>query len=135
VQLETWLHQAYPLHLTAAGKALLAYAGEASIRAYLKQPLLAYTSKSMTDPDLLKQDLAATRLRGYAETQQEFSDEISSFAVGLFDRDQIVASISISIPVFRFPADGGQTMVQLLKETANLIQSHMRKEEKSGLAA
>jgi DNA-binding IclR family transcriptional regulator len=130
VQLGNWLNQAYPLHLTAAGKALLAYADTSTIRAYLKQPLQSYTSKSLKEASALEKELKKIKARGYAETRQEFSDDINGFAVGLFHQKEIVASISISIPVFRFPKDGGKKLLSLLQETANNIHQHIQKEER-----
>jgi DNA-binding IclR family transcriptional regulator len=79
--------------------------------------------------------LKKIKARGYAETQQEFSDDINGFAVGLFLQDQIVASISISIPVFRFPKDGGKKLLNQLQKTADNIHQHLPKEGKVHRAA
>jgi DNA-binding IclR family transcriptional regulator len=135
VQLGNWLNQAYPLHLTAAGKALLAYADSETIRNYLKTPLQSFTSKSLKEANALEQELKKIKARGYAETRQEFSDDINGFAVGLFYQQQIVASISISIPVFRFPKDGGKNVLGLLQKTVDNIHQHLQKEGRVDIAA
>jgi len=119
VQLETWLDKTYPLHVTAAGKALLAYAAPEIVEDYLEGPLEAYSRKSITDIQSLKADLLTTRERGYAQTLQEFSEDISGFATAIFDADgKPVASVSISIPMFRFPKDNGAAIINLLKEAS-----------------
>lgn len=119
VQLETWLKETYPLHVTAAGKALLAYAAPELIEAYLEEPLEAYSPKSITDAERLREDLEQSKERGYAQTLQEFSEDISGFATAILDTDgKPVASISISIPVFRFPEDKGTAIIQLLQEAS-----------------
>ena len=64
VQLGNWLNQAYPLHLTAAGKALLAYADSETIRTYLKTPLKTYTTKSLKEAKSLEQELKKIKAEG-----------------------------------------------------------------------
>ena len=116
VQLETWLNKSYPLHVTAAGKVLLAHAAPEVIEAYLEGPLEAYSPKSITDAYSLQAELRKVKERGYAQTLQEFSDDISGFATAILDAEgKPVASISISIPVFRFPEDKGTAIIQLLQ--------------------
>lgn len=127
VQLETWLNKSYPLHVTAAGKVLLAHAALEVIEDYLEGPLEAYSAKSITNAQTLQEDLLKTKKRGYAKTLQEFSDDISGFAAAVFNADgKIVASISISIPVFRFPKDDGAAIIELLQEASLALSQKLQ---------
>lgn len=127
VQLETWLNKSYPLHVTAAGKALLAYAAPKVIEDYLEGPLEAYSAKSITDAQILQAELLKTKGRGYAQTLQEFSDDISGFATAIFNNEgKPVASISISVPVFRFPEDDGAAMIELLQKASLTLSQKLQ---------
>jgi len=130
VQLETWLNKSYPLHVTAAGKIFLAYADDDVLSSYLAKPLEAYSSKTITNPKLLKKELELVRQKGYAQTNQEFSEDISGFAVGIFDAaQQVIASIGVSGPSFRFPEDD-KAIVHLLLKASKQLSKKLRKEDK-----
>ena len=60
-----WHTRALPPHASAAGKLLLALR-EDWRRARASGPLERYTPATLTDPDELEPELAATRARGYA---------------------------------------------------------------------
>ena len=124
VQLETWLNQCYPLHLTAAGKLFLAYANKDLLETYLSKPLEAYSSNSITSVKQLKTDLEKIRQRGYAKTKQEFSEDISGFAAGIFSDDELIASISISGPSFRFPVSEA-FIIDLLKDASTTLSQKL----------
>lgn len=130
VQLETWLHKSYPLHISAAGKIFLAHADKSFLSSYLNEPLVAYSSQSITNPKHLKEELKRVKAQGFAKTRQEFSEEISGFAVGIFDTHQKpIATISISGPAFRFPEKDGKEMIDLLLEASQRLSSKLKKEE------
>ncbi len=64
----------HPLHTTGVGKALLATRAEPWLTAYLATaPLLPETTRSITDADALRADIAAARARGYAVTHGEMT--------------------------------------------------------------
>ncbi len=131
VQLETWLNKAYPLHVTAAGKLFLAYASHDFLESYLAKPLKAFSSKSLTDPTLLRAELARIKAQGYAETKQEFSEDINGFAVAIFDEQfKPMASISISGPHFRFPKNDTKKLISLLLDASEQLSKKSLKEER-----
>ncbi|MFC5186452.1 IclR family transcriptional regulator [Actinomadura harenae] len=85
-----------PLHATGAGKVLLAYAPAAVREAVLAEPLTRHTSATLTDPEALRRDLAATRRRGYATTRDEMTAGAFSVGVPVRDRDgAVVAALSL----------------------------------------
>lgn len=131
VQLETWLNKAYPLHVTAAGKLFLAFSSRDFLETYLAKPLEAFSSKSITDPALLKAELARIKAQAYAETKQEFSEDINGFAVAIFDEQlKPMASISISGPHFRFPKNEAKNLISLLLNASAQLSKKSLKEER-----
>jgi len=73
-----------PLHCTATGKCLLAFAGDELIERVLAAPLVAYTPRTITDPARLRDELDDVRRAGVAVEQNEFADGFSSVAAPIF---------------------------------------------------
>jgi len=63
----SWLAREVPLHATSTGKALLAWLPREEALSMLEQPLRAFTSTTVADPDQLLAELEQTRTRGFAE--------------------------------------------------------------------
>lgn len=75
----------YPLHCSAPGKILLAYAGDEAIDRYCKLPLKKMTEHTITDPYEFKSYLARVRQNGYATDIEEFGYGIVCYAAPIFD--------------------------------------------------
>lgn len=79
----------YDLYCSAPGKILLAYADEAFIKNYIEQymggVLEPRTQFTITDPDLLLEELAWIREKQYATDREEFGNGISCVAAPVFD--------------------------------------------------
>ena len=56
----------WPAHATSTGKALLAFAPEAELSAFLRRSLAAFTPHTLSAPDALRAALAEVRRRGWA---------------------------------------------------------------------
>ncbi|MFE9201191.1 IclR family transcriptional regulator [Micromonospora sp. NPDC007230] len=90
-----------PAHATALGKVLLAERTDEAVRGLLSWPLAALTPDTITDPDALYEDLAATRERGYAIDNQENTEGLACFAVAAPLHSPAVDAVSLSIPIAR----------------------------------
>jgi IclR family acetate operon transcriptional repressor len=92
-----------PLYVSGVGKALLAQEDEARLEALLtRQPLEAFTPKTITDPAQLIADLRATKARGYAIDDEERNLGMRCVAAPVFDAmGDVVAGISVSGPTIR----------------------------------
>jgi DNA-binding IclR family transcriptional regulator len=109
-----WVGRRLPLHVSAAGKALLAWRAPAEAEALLSLPLERRTPKTITDPTALWADLAQARERGYTVAWAEL--ELDMVAAGAPVRDhsgEIVGALAISAPLSRVSRDrlpelGGQ---------------------------
>jgi DNA-binding IclR family transcriptional regulator len=91
------------LHCTSIGKALLAWQSPAVIEAQIGSGLPRMASRTITDPDGLRAELARVREQGYAIDDHELSDSMRCIAAPVFERDaQVRMGISISGPDSRF---------------------------------
>lgn len=72
-----------PLHATASGKVLLAYAEPRLIERLLRAGLSALTAATITDPTALRAQLADVRANGYAACWQEREVGLASISVPL----------------------------------------------------
>jgi DNA-binding IclR family transcriptional regulator len=86
-----------PLHCTALGKAFLAF-GEV----HDTGALTAFTSKTITSPEVLEQEIARTRAQGYAVDDEEFAPGIRCVARPIYDPEgRMIAALGVSGPTVR----------------------------------
>ncbi len=88
--------QRMPIQAGAASKMLLAHLPPDELAAWLAKPLIAFTSKSITDPKRLMTELTRIRRLGWAQDRGENAPSIHAFAAPVFDRSgRLVAAISV----------------------------------------
>ncbi|WP_246148437.1 IclR family transcriptional regulator domain-containing protein [Skermanella pratensis] len=94
-----------PLYCSGVGKALLAALPEEEALAVLKSlPLRRITDRTLTGPDELARDLAATRKRGFAIDDEEHSVGLRCVAAAVHDEHgRPLCALSISGPAVRIP--------------------------------
>lgn len=96
----------FPLHASAAGKALLAWRSTEEVKSLLSFPLERRTANTIADLDALLVELAAVRVRGYAVNWAESEDDLVGIAAPVRDhRDEVICALSISAPVWRVSRD------------------------------
>lgn len=116
-----------PLHSTASGKALLAFAADSSlIERILSGPLPRVTSATITDPQRMRRELALVRQRGFATCWQEGEVGLCSIAMPARDhRGQVVAVIAIVGTSSRLNSRTVQQHVPALRATVRSIESRL----------
>jgi len=82
----SWLGRSVPLHATSTGKALLAFLPIAEVRRWIVGDLPAFTETTITDPDALTAELAATRARGYGTCAGELELALYGVSAPVLDR-------------------------------------------------
>lgn len=110
-----------PAHCTGVGKALLAYQKPDLIRShYKKQGLTRFTDTTITEPEVLMQELEGIHQRGYAFDKGEHEYEVRCIAAPIFDLSgDVVAALSISGPSARMdPLEDNDMLIQKTKQTA-----------------
>lgn len=92
-----------PLHASGIGKALLAeMAPDRLARSLRKSGLARFTANTLTDPESLSRDLAATRKRGHSIDDEEKNPGMRCIAAPVFDvHQEAIAGISVSGPTSR----------------------------------
>lgn len=95
-----------PMHSTASGLVVLAYSGPDDVERALADNLAAKTTRTITDPSILRARLELVRLSGFAEADQTNEDDVYGIAVPIFDRDHAPAgAIAVAVPAHRMTND------------------------------
>ena len=115
-----WLGRRTPVHCTASGKVILAFAADPVRQRVLARPLVPMTPRSISDVAELEKQLAAAREGGFARTFEELEVGLDAIAAPVFSTDgEVVAAIDVSGPAHRLQAGGGPDLVGLTREAAS----------------
>lgn len=119
VRLTSRVGEALPLHCTAAGKVQLAFISDADLREALPDGLQRFTEQTITDHQLLQEQLKAIAEAGYSVELGEHMAEVNSVAVPIRDYTRnIVGSLALSGPAYRMGVDRiEREIVPLMKGT------------------
>jgi DNA-binding IclR family transcriptional regulator len=91
-----------PLHAGASQKVLLAYLGGSDIERVIAAGLEHLCHATITDPGLLRDELATIRRRGWASSYEETNLGVWGVAVPVLNaRDEIVCAVGIAGPSAR----------------------------------
>lgn len=106
VQVRDWTGELIPMHVVPSGLVIMAHWPEQQTSRYLSRELERLTANSVTDPDEIRQRLAAVRLEGYAWVYEEFVEGINSVASAVLERNGLItAALHVHGPAYRFPGD------------------------------
>lgn len=102
VRILTHLGRKNPSHCTSSGKVLLAFDENNLVEEIIQRGLHAYTSKSITDPDKLRNELETIRKLGYAICTEELTEGTRSVSAPVRDyTGKVVAAINVVGPIQR----------------------------------
>ena len=111
-----------PVHATAVGKAILAFAPRDLLDRLLSGPLERITDNTITDPDALQLDLERTRERGYSVDDRENDPEIRCVGAPIVDASGFAyASLSVSGPSERVTRERETELGRLVVNSAAQI--------------
>jgi DNA-binding IclR family transcriptional regulator len=92
------------MHAVSSGLVFLAQLPTSTLEAYLTRELEAFTPRTLTTPDQLRDRLAQVRADGYAWVHEEYADGLSSVAAGVADgTGSLAAAVHVHGPAYRFP--------------------------------
>jgi IclR family acetate operon transcriptional repressor len=107
-------------HATAAGKVMLAFGGDVALSR--GTDLIAYTERTITDPDALVRELAVVRERGIAEAVGEREPDLAAMAAPVIGRgEELVAIIGLQGPASRLPAAKRRALERPLQRAASEV--------------
>ena len=122
----SWVGRRTPVHATAAGKALVAFADPADQERLLSGPLQRSTARTIVDRQLLREQLHAVRERGYAQTFEELEEGLNAIASPIRQADRrAVAAISVSGPAFRVRAVDFARLGRLTTDAATAVSRRL----------
>ncbi len=113
-----------PAYCTALGKVLLAGLDQRSFERYLTETKFnAFTSRTVTDPAVLRRMISEVRDLGYAIDDRELDNNIRSVATPLHDDSgMVVAGISVSAAVTRLDEERLDAAKQMLLQATEDIE-------------
>jgi DNA-binding IclR family transcriptional regulator len=115
-----------PIHASAIGKVLLAFAADPADEIRALGPLASVTAATLTDPAALLEDVMTTRRRGWALNDGERDVGVRTIAAPLRGADGWAwAGVAIQGPSARLPDERLKELADLLVETAAAMASEV----------
>jgi DNA-binding IclR family transcriptional regulator len=119
-----------PVHCTASGRVLLAFLPPEVVEPILSAPLLVCTAKTITSPARLREELEATRQRGYGLDDEEYEVGIRAISAPIRDTDgNVIAAMSMLGPSNRITPERIPEIAEALVETADTVSAHVLREQ------
>jgi IclR family transcriptional regulator, KDG regulon repressor len=114
-------------YCSAIGKTVLAFLDAEQIDSYLQRTVfVAFTPSTVTDRQLLAQELELTRRRGYAIDREEAVQGLSCIGAPIFQRSgEIAGAISVSGNTQRVLGEKSDVFIGALLKTAAEISRYM----------
>ncbi|MEM7526079.1 MAG: IclR family transcriptional regulator [Pseudomonadota bacterium] len=109
-----------PFYCTASGKMYLSTLAPAHCERYLRAAKFeARTRATITDVDRLREEIEATRTRGYAEDAEEFLENMIAIAVPIPDEQgRLLSTVSFHAPTQRLTLEQARLHVPHLRNAA-----------------
>ncbi|MEK4149577.1 IclR family transcriptional regulator [Robertmurraya sp. FSL W8-0741] len=112
-----------PAYCTGLGRVILAHLPSKEVERNLKGNLKKYTSKTMTDPQEIKELLNEVRRKGYAQDNEEIEEGLTCFAAPIFDHlGNVIAAVSIAGPTQRMEINKESNISNLLQSAEKISQ-------------
>jgi len=114
-----WLGRRTPVHCTASGKVILAFAPLSVRQRLLAHPLERSTVHTVTDRAELDKQLEAARDSGVARTFEELELGLDAIAAPVFGADgEVVAALDVSGPSYRLRQEGRPELLRMTQDGA-----------------
>jgi DNA-binding IclR family transcriptional regulator len=115
--------EAFPLHCTANGKALLALLAPDKRQRLLRAPLTRHTPATSTRLSAVLADIESGRARGYALDEEEYTEGISAVGTAFLDPMARPVAISIPVPTARFKRRRKELVESLLASRRRIVDA------------
>ncbi|WP_411676098.1 IclR family transcriptional regulator [Caproicibacter sp.] len=118
-----------PLYCTSGGKLLLAYQDEKWLENYLSStPLEKYTDYTIVDKAALMQELVNIRKENFAIDNQEHNPDVICIAAPIFsDNHEILATIGVAAPNYRFSLEKALSYKEAVINAGNAVSEKIAK--------
>lgn len=103
-----YVGQVMPLHAGSAGRVFMAF-DDAAFDAAIRAGLTRYTDRTVTDADVLAEELARVRERGWAYSVEDREPGLSSLAAPVFGASgDVIAALAVGAPSFRLTDEAAE---------------------------
>ncbi len=121
-----WVGRRTPLHATSTGKILIAWLPVEEIHALVPEQLESYTEHTITDREVLLEELEAVCRAGYAIGHEEYEVGLNAIATPLRGMTgAVVAAVSVSGPAYRLRPESFEPVANELMLTAQAISREL----------
>lgn len=126
IRMATGVGRVHPLHAGAAGKVLLAWAGDRLPPELTDDTLVKLTEHTITSRPELISELARTRAQGYATSVGEVADGAAALAAPVLGATgTAVAALYVTGPLFRLTETRIKELIPDVLRTARALQSRL----------
>jgi DNA-binding IclR family transcriptional regulator len=128
-----WLGTRSPVHCTASGKVILAFAALALRQSILERPLERRTPHTVTDRAELEAQLEEARASGFARTFEELEVGLNAIAAPVRSASgEVVAALDVSGPAHRMAPAGRAALVTRTREAAEDLSRRLGFRRRAG---
>lgn len=117
----------FPAYCSGIGKALLINKSKEELRELYPEGLESKTPNTITDFDQLYNQLQLAKLEGFTYEDAEAREEIYCVGVPLFNKNEVVAALSVSVPRYRLTDEKIGIIRQQLQKAREQIQQYLEK--------
>lgn len=111
-----------PLHAGASQKALMAFMDQDVVERLLARPLERLCTYTITEPELLREELQRIREQGWANSLEETNVGVWGLAVPILDAQrEVVCAVGIAGPIARLAQDRVDDLLSRIHEGAQEV--------------
>lgn len=126
IQMRSSIGGRVPMHCTALGKAILAYAPSTLVEQVIHQGLTRRTPRTITSPETLRAELERVRAQGFSVDLEENEAGVCCVGAPVFNHDgKVIGAISISGPAQRLIYERCIELGPLVREAAQRVSRRM----------
>lgn len=118
-----------PAYCTSIGKSLLINKTLNELKELYPDGLKAFTQNTITDFEKLEKELIEAKTNGYAIERSEINDYTSCISIPLLKDSKAIASLSVSIPTFRFSDEKFELIKNILLEVRFKIETFFKEND------
>lgn len=127
VRLQSHLGKRNPAYCTSSGQVLLAYQPSSVLEQLKFMQFEQYTSKTITDPDILLNLLIQIKKQGYSVSIEELHEGVSSISAPIRNpKGKVVECVTIAGPTQRMNTRTIPNLIKLVKTSADEISRLMK---------
>ena len=126
IRMHSQIGRRVPMHASAVGKCMLAYADEDFVEEVFQTGLRKYTQNTITDPEKLREHLQQVRGQGYAVDDEENEGGIRCVGAPIFNyTGKVIGAVSVSGPTVTVLPERIEEIAEKLRACAYKISERM----------